>query len=148
MADTSTLTPKQEAFAQAVAQGMNQSDAYRSCFKVRKGTKPDSIHQSACRVMSNVKVASRIQELRAPAVKAVAITLEEHLRELADLRDKAAGDGKWAAAVSAESARGRASGLYTEKVEHSGIIGTASVDVTPEQEAMLRKVLTEKYGPS
>lgn len=35
------LTAKQEAFAQAVASGNNQSDAYRIVYKVRQGTKAE-----------------------------------------------------------------------------------------------------------
>ena len=37
------MTPKQEAFAIAVAGGMTQADAYRSVYNVRANTKQESI---------------------------------------------------------------------------------------------------------
>ena len=67
------LTPKQESFAQAVASGMNQSDAYRAAYKVRQKTKLDSVNQSASKVMANAKVASRVAELRKPFTKFIVL---------------------------------------------------------------------------
>lgn len=58
------LTAKQEAFAQAIADGMTQADAYRSSFNVRPGTKPESIYDSASKVMANPEVAQRVAELK------------------------------------------------------------------------------------
>jgi len=58
------ITPKQEAFAQAIASGQNQSDAYRAAYKVRPGTKAESVNQNASRIMGNVNVVSRVKELR------------------------------------------------------------------------------------
>jgi len=46
------------------------------------------------------------------------ITIESHLQALADIRDDAMGDGKYAAAVAAEISRGKAAGLYVERHEH------------------------------
>lgn len=114
------LTPKQEAFAQAVASGMSQADAYRHAFKVREGTKPESIQQAASRVMANVKVASRVDEIRAPAVKNARITLESHLADLQRLRDGAEAAGQYSAAIKAAELTGKVSGLYSEKIELTG----------------------------
>lgn len=111
------LTPKQEAFAQAVASGMNQSDAYRQVYKMREGTKPESVNQAASRVMADVKVTSRVAELREPAVKNAQLTLETHLSDLQKLRNMAVKKEQYSAAISAEIARGKAAGLYTEKVD-------------------------------
>ena len=108
------LTAKQEAFAQAVASGMNQSDAYRAAYKVRPATKLESVNQSAARVMANVNVASRVAELRAPVVAKVQMTLEGHLEDLMSLRDMAAKGGQFGAAITAEIARGKASGVTVE----------------------------------
>ena len=58
------LTAKQEAFAQAIADGMTQADAYRKAFNVRPGTKPDSIYDSASKVMGNPEIAHRVSELK------------------------------------------------------------------------------------
>ena len=60
---------------------------------------------------------ARIQELRAPAVASAQLTLEKHLRDLERLRDLAESGEKYGPAIQAEIARGRASGLYVEKIE-------------------------------
>lgn len=121
------LTPKREAFAQAVASGMSQADAYRAAYNVRDTTKPESIHQKASRLMAEVNIRARIEEIRAPAVKSAQITLESHLADLKMIRDRALEAEQYAAAITAETNRGKASGLYTEKVEHSGKDGGAIV---------------------
>lgn len=126
-----SLTPQQELFAQSVASGMNQSDAYRTAYKVRATTKQESINQSASRVMADINVASRVEELRKPIVEAVGLTLAAHLQRLKDLSDAAAKSNQMSAAITAEVARGKASGLYVEKVEHSGSVGIATM--TDEQ---------------
>lgn len=111
------LTPKQEAFTQAIVTGMNQSDAYRLAYKVRPSTKPESVNQNASRIMADVNVMSRVAELRAPVVKAAQMTLESHLNDLKGLRNMATKAAQYSAAIAAEVARGKAAGLYVEKVE-------------------------------
>jgi len=49
-----------------------------------------------------------------------ACSLEQHLRELAELRDEAKQAGEYNAAIKAEELRGKACGLYVERVEHTG----------------------------
>jgi len=113
------MTPKQERFAQEVASGKTQADAYRVAFNVRPGTKPESVQQNASRIMANVKVASRVAELRAPVAQKAQITLESHLADLQMLRDRAMESNQIAAAISAEIARGKASGVHVEKSEQT-----------------------------
>lgn len=113
------MTPKQERFAQEVASGKTQADAYRVAFNVRPGTKPESVQQNASRIMANVKVASRVAELRAPVAQKAQITLESHLADLQMLRDKAMESNQLSAAISAEIARGKASGVHVEKSEQT-----------------------------
>lgn len=120
-----TLTPKREKFAQAVASGMNQSDAYRVAFNVKPGSKLTSINVNASKVMSDANVALRVSELRAPAVKKVGITLESHLADLEMLRDMAKDMGQIQAAITAEVARGKHSGVSApDKRELGGPNGT------------------------
>lgn len=114
------LTAKKEAFAQAVASGMNQSDAYRAAYKVRPDTKPESVNQNASRIMADVNVASRVAEMRAPAAKKAQITLESHLEDLLMLRDRALEEKQYSAAITAEVARGKASGVHVERSELTG----------------------------
>lgn len=114
-----SLTPKREAFAQAVASGMTQADAYRAAFDASK-MKPETIQSAASRLMAYSKVSARVEEIRRPVVKRAQITLEAHLERLRQLSEKAEQAEQYSAAISAEVSRGKASGLYTEKVELGG----------------------------
>lgn len=58
------LTAKQEAFAQCVANGMTQSDAYRSAYDVSPDTKAKSVTELASTLMADVNVSSRVAELK------------------------------------------------------------------------------------
>ena len=116
------LTPKQEAFCLAYIETGNASEAYRRSYDVKPNIKESTVNVKASELLADGKIAVRIQELRAPAVEAANITLRTHLTDLQRLRDLAEGDGKYAAAIQAEVARGKASGLYVEKVQHTGAI--------------------------
>lgn len=118
-----SLTPKRESFAQAVASGMSQADAYRSAFDASR-MKPETVQSAASRLMADSKVSARVEEIRAPVVKKAQITLESHLERLKQLSEKAEQDGQFSAAISAEVSRGKASGLYTEKIDHSSSDGS------------------------
>lgn len=109
------LTPKQEAFAQAIVTGVNQSDAYRAAYKVRPGTKAESVNVAASKLMSDAKVTQRVAELREPVAKKAQITLESHLDDLMRLRNMAVKEKQYSAAITAEVARGKASGVHVEK---------------------------------
>lgn len=58
-----TLTPKQESFAQAVASGMTQADAYRSAYDASK-MKPETVQKRASELMANRDVSGRVKSLR------------------------------------------------------------------------------------
>ena len=120
-----SLTPKQEAFAQAIVTGVNQSDAYRAAYKVRAGTKAESVNVAASKLMADAKVTQRVAELREPVTKKAQITLESHLDDLMRLRNMAAKEKQYSAAITAEVARGKASGVHVEKsaVEVTGSEG-------------------------
>lgn len=60
-----SLTSQQEAFAQAVASGKSQSDAYRSAYPKSLKWKPDSVWQQASKLMADTKVSTRIDSIRA-----------------------------------------------------------------------------------
>lgn len=76
------MTPKQEAFAIAVAGGMTQADAYRSVYNVRANTKQESIHQAASTVMANINVSSRVYELKRQLADKELWTREDSIRAM------------------------------------------------------------------
>ena len=114
------LTPKQEAFAIAVASGMTQADAYRSAYNVKPETKPEVTQVKASQLMADGKIRVRVEELKKPIIEAAGITLESHLARLEHLGKKAEDAESYTAAISAEVARGKLAQLYTERVEHTG----------------------------
>jgi phage terminase small subunit len=80
--DVMVLTAKQETFAVAVAKGSNASDAYRGAYSTGRMS-AKSINEEASHLLAHPKVASRVAELRAPAMKAARLEIEETLRQLA-----------------------------------------------------------------
>ena len=59
----SKLTAKQEAFAQGIANGLGQADAYRMAYNSNTAS-DSSIYVQASNLMKNSKVALRVAELK------------------------------------------------------------------------------------
>jgi uncharacterized protein YjcR len=72
------------------------------------------------------------------------ISLDQHLRELASLRDEARDNNNFSASVKAEELRGKASGLYITKTETT-VNHVASLSL--EETAMKIAELQEKLKP-
>jgi len=137
------LTPKQESFVLAYIETGNASEAYRRAYS-QKGMSEKTVNEAASRLLKNSKVAARLTALRAPAIEKAGITLEKHLDDLMRLRNMAVKDSKWAAAIQAEIARGKAAGLYVERTELTGKGGgpihqTGSMHLSEEQMEILSK---------
>jgi phage terminase small subunit len=73
------LTPKQEAFCQAIADGKNQSEAYRHAYNTEK-MKPETVQNNAYNLMQNREITARIKELRGKLQERVLITREDILQ--------------------------------------------------------------------
>ena len=110
------LTAKQEAFCIAYIETGNASEAYRRAYAA-DNMQPQVVNVKASTLLANGKIKVRLQEIRAPVVKAAQITLTQHLDDLKRLRDLAEASEKYGPAVAAEMARGKVSGLYVDKVE-------------------------------
>lgn len=113
------LTPKQESFVLAYIETGNASEAYRRAY-AWKGMSENAVNVEACKLLKHPKVSQRVAAMRAPAIEKAGITLEKHLDDLMRLRNMAVKDNKWAAAIQAEIARGKAAGLYVERTELTG----------------------------
>lgn len=114
------LTEKQERFCCEYIETGNATEAYRRAYRPEKASEP-TINRKAKALMDMDKIGARIEQLREPVRERAQLTLEQHLDDLKRLRDKAEAEGKYSAAVTAEQSRGKASGLYVEKVEHKGL---------------------------
>lgn len=90
------MTPKQEKFAQCVADGMSQADAYRTAFDATE-MKDATIHKRASELMSNGEISGRVQELKeqlsskALWTRADSVRALETAMRIAQDKDNAAG---------------------------------------------------------
>jgi phage terminase small subunit len=75
------LTAKQEAFAQAIADGMGQADAYRFAYDA-ENMKDETVYPNASRLMNNSKVAARVSELKSQVVEKQLWTREMSVKGL------------------------------------------------------------------
>lgn len=91
------LTAKQEAFAQAIASGMNQSDAYRSAYSAG-GMKPLTINKRASELMAGGVIAGRVAALRQAIADKGLWTREKSVTALASIAE---GSDKGAEIVAA-----------------------------------------------
>jgi hypothetical protein len=62
-------------------------------------------------------VADRIKQFRLELQRKYEVTYENHVEQLAKLRDVALQNGAYSAAVNAEKARGQVGGLYVDRKE-------------------------------
>lgn len=108
------LTAKQERFVVAYLETGNASEAYRRAYDAG-AMKPASVNRMAHELLLNLKIASRIAELRQPVVDAAQVTLSTHLARLDELSRWAQQEGNAPAAVAAEVKRGEAGGLYVQR---------------------------------
>ena len=128
------LTAKQEAFCLAYIETNNASEAYRQAYNSSK-MKPESVNESASRLLADVKIAARLEQLRAPVRDRAQITLESHLERLNHLSLMAEQAEQYSAAIKAEESRGKVSGLYVEKIDHTS--SDKSFSASASQEAVL-----------
>jgi hypothetical protein len=112
-------TEKKEKFCLAFMESGNQSEAYRTVYNT-KNMGPATINNEASKLFNSHEITVRLEELRAPIRERAGLTLESHLDKLAELRDAALASEQFGASITAETNRGKASGLYVERVEQSG----------------------------
>ena len=89
-------------------------------------------------------VVKYIGELREEYQKKYEVTFENHIAELAKLREESRKKGAWSASINAEVARGKAAGLYVEQK----IIRTGKLeDLSAEQLESRLKQIIDEYSP-
>jgi hypothetical protein len=105
------LTKRQEDFCVAYVETGCATEAYRKAGYSLNLT-PEQMWTEASQMLKNPKVAQRVWDLRMELTERQILSIQEHLANLQHLRNLAASDGKWQAAITAEVAMGRTSGLY------------------------------------
>lgn len=91
-----TLTAKQEAFAQGIADGLDQATAYRAAYDVENMADP-AIYVEASRLMDNPKVALRVKELKDALADRVLWTREMSVKALVQTFKESSGSVRVAA---------------------------------------------------
>lgn len=128
-----SLTPEQEALSSALTKlqrqlvlgrvaGKSSRQAYYDAGG--KAKNDNAADASASEILANPKVDAFYRSLIAQAATSAVMTREGHLERLRLLSEKAEAEGKFAAAVTAEMARGKVSGFYVEKLDHTSSDGS------------------------
>jgi len=111
------LTPKQEAFARAVVETGNQSEAYRRSYNVDPNCRPETIWTEACLLMATPKVSQRVFQLQQEAKERTLVTVESITKELEQVREAAFNVGEFAPANTAIMGKAKIHGLLVDKQE-------------------------------
>ena len=111
------LTPKQNAFAVSLADGLPASEAYRQAYAA-KGMKPETVWVESCRLATNPKVALRVAELRAEQEEERRMLRLSHAEAVLERLEHEALEAKTdSTRVRALELIGRHLGMFTDKVE-------------------------------
>jgi type III secretion system FlhB-like substrate exporter len=122
--------PKHEAFAQDIAKGKTQAEAYEAA-----GYAPSEQHAS--RLARNGKVKARVAELLEKVAKRTEVTVESILRDLKEDREFARQNGQSSAAVAATMGRAKVAGLIIDKAEVKLIAELTDEEVAAELASLL-----------
>tara|TARA_R110002020_G_scaffold245031_1_gene458682 strand:+ start:2039 stop:2542 length:504 start_codon:yes stop_codon:yes gene_type:complete len=147
------LTSRQKKFAEEVVLGRcSQTEAAR-----RAGYADSSAAVRACELLNIGKfphIANYINDLRLELSKKYEVSYEGHLRDLGDLRDQAAANNQFSAAISAETHRGKVGGLYVDRKEvlHAHINAMSKDDLIrrleeldKETDGAIKKVIDAEF---
>jgi phage terminase small subunit len=114
------LTPREEAFAQAMITAPSAAEAYRIACPPRSG-RPRTAkteHEEGCRLAAVPKVAARINQLRGTVLRKASekleITVETLTEELIADREAARAHRQYSVAVSASAQIAKLHGLEVE----------------------------------
>tara|TARA_R100001443_G_scaffold7067_1_gene16226 strand:+ start:5045 stop:5572 length:528 start_codon:yes stop_codon:yes gene_type:complete len=126
------LNSKQKRFCKEYIKGQTATEsAIKAGYtKDRKGAKT----QGSVLLNHNPVVRNYLIDLEIAASEKEAVSLENHLSTLHDLREEAKDQGQISAAITAEVHRGKAGGLYIDRRE----ILTAKIDLMSKEDILTR----------
>ncbi len=137
------LTVKQENFCQGVAKGLTYSDAYRQAYNASK-MKMETINRKAVELMSNGKVAARVEELKRRALQRYDLTVDDIVEELEDARKIARELGQSSAMVSASMGKAKLFGMIVDKKARTDSEGN-DLDVPIVSSAELLAIMERRF---
>jgi len=125
--------------------GRNGLIAFRIAYPNNKSN-DETARVRVYQMLKSASISMAVSQIERAALQGIVLTLQEHLTNLATLRDEAKKVRQYGAAVSAEVNRGKASGLYVTRTEITGKDGSplaVSAVSTEEYIAARQKLLTE-----
>jgi pectin methylesterase-like acyl-CoA thioesterase len=131
------LTAKRKAFAQAVADGQSQADAYRSAFDAGRMS-PGAVWTEASLLARNPQVALRVEELKAEAEEVrqtMLVGREEAI--LAQLEKEALTARTDSARIRAIELLGRHLGLFVDRSEVKDVTDRSADEIEADIRARL-----------
>jgi hypothetical protein len=115
------LTPKQEAFAQGVADGLSLAEAFRRANPSAAKWKPETIWVRASQWMASDKVATRVEKLKAALAEKALWTREDSVRTLIEVIND---PDRKADVIAATKELNAMHGFDApKKIEHGGNVG-------------------------
>ena len=140
------LTEMQQRFAEFLVFGGPEGPMTQTEAAVAAGYSPKRARQEGselCNPKLSPLVVKYLGQLREERIRKHEVTYENHIAELARLREAALKKGSFSSAVNAEANRGKAAGLYIDRK----IIKTGKLEDLSEQEleAKIKQILDD-YG--
>ena len=139
------ITAKQKEFARLIAEEhITSSDAYRKVYKPKSSAKKKSIHEMACRVLTNIKVQSMIKSIQREKYednRMRAIRREEYV--LKKLMEEVEQGDKASTRIRALELLGKTVSMFSNKVEvETKQIDRSSEEITKDLKLKLQKLLS------
>ena len=140
------LTEMQQRFAEFLVFGGPEGPMTQTEAAVAAGYSPKRARQEGselCNPKLSPLVVKYLGQLREERIRKHEVTYENHIAELARLREAALKKGSFSSAVNAEANRGKAAGLYIDRK----IIKTGKLEDLSEQEleAKMNQIIDD-YG--
>ena len=138
------LTEMQQRFAEFLVFGGPDGPMTQTEAATAAGYSPKRARQEGselCNPKQSPLVVKYIGQLREERIRKHEVTYENHVAELARLREAALKKGSFSSAVNAEANRGKAAGLYIDRK----IIKTGKLEDLSEQEleAKMKQILDD-----
>jgi len=143
--DGDKLTAKQEHFCQLVAQGQTLTDAYKTAYNVKEGTKPSTVWVNASNLATkNTKVTSRIKAIT-EEITARKRTEEDKLKIWVtdQLKSEAMNAQSDSARVAALTQLGRSVGMFSDRVETEEKSDRTASDIEADLQRRLAVLMGE-----
>lgn len=140
------ITGEELSFVQEWLVDGNATRAFKVAWPHAEEWTDNAVRVEACRRLQKPNVRLTIDACRRYMGAKAECTLEQHLNELDRLKNVSEVTGNLGAAVNAEVNRGKASGLYVDRVRQEPVdpagLAEAIKDVAPELAKQLREIGT------